>query len=77
MIVVYILLLCVSFIIARDNFFCFTVTSQSELFLKVVSRSIIDFFKETGFYCEIEMHVFYLNFNIFHSSFYCFHIICV
>jgi len=45
--VVHILLHCVSFTNARDDFFHVTVTS-SELFLKVASHSI-DFIKETGF----------------------------
>jgi len=46
----HVLLHCVSFTNARDNFFCVTLTSMSELFSKVASRSIIDFIKETGFY---------------------------
>jgi len=40
-------------ILLRDNFFCLTLTSMSELFSKVASRSIIDFTKETGFYRKI------------------------
>jgi len=46
----HILLHCVYFTNARDNCFCVTLTSMSELFSKVASRSIIDFIKETGFY---------------------------
>jgi len=38
---------------ARENFFGVTLTSMFELFLKVASRSIIDFNKETGFYRKI------------------------
>jgi len=48
----HILLHCVSFANARDGFLCVTLT-LSELFLKVTSRSIINFFKETGFYRKI------------------------
>jgi len=32
---------------------CVTLTSMSELFMKVASRSIIDFIKETAFYRKI------------------------
>jgi len=39
-------------------FFCVTLTSMSELFLKVTSRSIIDLIKETGFYRKIWIHLF-------------------
>jgi len=39
----HILLHCVSFTNARDDFFCVTVTSLSELFSKVASCSIIDY----------------------------------
>jgi len=50
----HVLLYCVSFTCARDNCFCVTLTSMSELFSKVAaSRSIIDFIKETGFYRKI------------------------
>jgi len=49
----HVLLHCVSFQNARDNFVCVTLTSMSELFLKVALRSIIDFIKETGFYRKI------------------------
>jgi len=49
----HVLLHCVSFTNARDNFFCVTLTSISELFSKVVSRSIIDFIKDAGFYRKI------------------------
>jgi len=49
----HVLLHCVSFTNARDNLFCVTLTSMSELFSKVTSRSIIDFIKETGFYRKI------------------------
>jgi len=49
----HVLLHCVSFTNARDNCFCVTLTSMSELFSRVASRSIIDFIKETGFYCKI------------------------
>jgi len=45
----HILLHCVSFTNAHDHFFCVTLTSASELFSKVASRSIINFIKETGF----------------------------
>ena len=44
----HILLHCVSFAIARDNSFNMTVTTLSELFTKVSSRSIIEFIKTTG-----------------------------
>jgi len=46
----HILLHCVSFTNARDDFFLCCLTSISELFSKVASRSIINFIKETGFY---------------------------
>jgi len=49
----HVLLHCVSFTNARDNCFCVTLTSMSELFSKVASRSIIYFIKETGFYRKI------------------------
>jgi len=49
----HVLLHCVSFTNAREHFFCVTLTSMSELFSKVASRSIIDFIKETGFYHKI------------------------
>jgi len=49
----HILLHCVSFTNARDNCFCLTLTSMSELFSKIASRSIINFIKETGFYRKI------------------------
>jgi len=49
----HVLLHCVSFTNPRDNCFCVTLTSMSELFLKVASRSIIAFIKETGFYLKI------------------------
>jgi len=49
----HILLQCVSFTNARDNCFCVTLTSMSELFSKFASRSVIDFIKETGFYRKI------------------------
>jgi len=49
----HILLHCVSFTNARDKCFCLTLTSMSELFSKVASRSIIDFIKETGYYRKI------------------------
>jgi len=52
-----ILLHCVSFTNSRDDFLCVTVTFLSELFLKVASRSIIDFIKETVFYRKILVHV--------------------
>jgi len=48
-----VLLHCVSFTNARDNSFCVTLTSMSELFSKVASRSVIDFIKETGFHRKI------------------------
>jgi len=37
---------CASYTNARDDVFCVTVTSVSELFSKVASHSIIDFIKE-------------------------------
>jgi len=37
------------------NCFCVTLTSISELFSQVASRSIINFFKETGFYRKIAL----------------------
>jgi len=46
----HILLHCVFFTNARDIFFSVTLTSISELFSKVASRSIINFIKKTGFY---------------------------
>jgi len=49
----HVLLHYVSFTNARDSFFCLTLTSMSELVLKVASRPIIDFIKETGFYRKI------------------------
>jgi len=49
----HVLLHGVSFTNARDNSFCATLIFMSELFLKVASRSIIDFIKETGFYHKI------------------------
>jgi len=49
----HVLLHCVSFTNARDNCFCLTLTSMSELFSKVASRSINNFIKETGFYRKI------------------------
>jgi len=49
----HVLLHCVSFTNAHYNCFCVTLTSMSELFSKVTSRSIIDFIKETGFYRKI------------------------
>jgi len=49
----HVLLHCVSFTNARDNCFCVTMTSMSELFSKVASSSIIDFIKESGFYRNI------------------------
>jgi len=49
----HVLLHRVSFTNARDNCFCLTLTSISELFSKVASRSIIDFIKESGFYRKI------------------------
>jgi len=49
----HVLLHCVSFTNARDNFFCVTLTSMSELFSKVASRLIIDLIKETEFYRKI------------------------
>jgi len=48
----HVLLHCFSFANARDNFSVW-LTSMSELFSKVASRSIIDFIKQTGFYCKI------------------------
>jgi len=56
----HVLVHCVSFTNARDNFFCVTLTSMSELFSKVTSRSMIDLIKETGFYRKI-FTWFYLN----------------
>jgi len=49
----HVLLHCVSFTNASDNFFCVTLISMSEFFSKVASRSIIDLIKETGFYRKI------------------------
>jgi len=49
----HVLLHCVSFTSARDNCLCVTLTSMSELFSKVASRSIIDFIKSTGLYRKI------------------------
>jgi len=37
----HVLLHCVSFINSRDNCFCVTLTSMSELFSKVASRSLM------------------------------------
>jgi len=39
----HVLLHCVSFTNACDNCFCVTLTSMSELFSKVASRSVINF----------------------------------
>jgi len=41
----HVLLHCVSFTNARDDFFCVTLTSICELFSNVASRSIINFLK--------------------------------
>ena len=49
----HILLHCVSFAIARDHSFKTTVTTLSDLFSKVSSRSIIEFIKKTGLYRKI------------------------
>ena len=49
----HILLNCVSFSIARDHSFKMTVSTLSELFSKVSSRSIIEFIKTTGLYRKI------------------------
>jgi len=49
----HVLLHYASFTNARDYVICVTLTSMSELFSKVASRSIIDFIKETGFYLNI------------------------
>jgi hypothetical protein len=49
----HILLHCVSFAIAHDHSFNMAVTTQSELFSKVSSRSIIEFIKKTGRYRKI------------------------
>jgi Reverse transcriptase (RNA-dependent DNA polymerase) len=49
----HILLHCASFAIARDHSFNMTVTTLSELFSKVPSRSIIEFIKKTGLYRKI------------------------
>jgi hypothetical protein len=49
----HILLHCVSFAIARDHSFNMMVTTLSELFSKVSSRSIIEFIKTTGLYRKI------------------------
>lgn len=49
----HILLQCVSFAIARERSFHMTVTTLSELFSKVSSRSIIEFIKKTGLYRKI------------------------
>ena len=46
----HVVLHCVSFAIARDHSFNTTVTTLSELFWKVSSRSIIEFIKTTGVY---------------------------
>jgi len=45
----HVLFHCVSFTNARDDLFCVTLISMSELFSKVASRSIINIIKETGF----------------------------
>jgi len=47
----HILLHCISFTNAPNDFFCITLTSISEFLLKVGSRSIIDFIKESRFKC--------------------------
>jgi len=49
----HVLLHRVSITNARDNFFCVTLTSMSELFSKGASRLIIDLIKKTGFYRKI------------------------
>jgi len=49
----HVLLHCVSFTNAHDDFFCVTLTSMSELFSNVASRSIISF-KETEFIITFE-----------------------
>jgi len=49
----HILLHCVSFASGRELFFNEKVTTLSELFSKVSSRSIIDFIKKTGLYRKI------------------------
>ena len=49
----HILLHCVLFAIARDPSFNMTVTTLSELFSKVPSRSIIELIKKTGLYRKI------------------------
>ena len=46
----HILLHCVSFASDRERFYNKTVTTLSELFSKVSSRSIIEFIKKTGLY---------------------------
>jgi len=56
LIVEHILLHCV-FYKCSWLFFCVTVISLSTLFLKFASRSIIDYINETGFYCNILVHV--------------------
>jgi len=44
---------CLSITDAHDDFFYVILTSMSELFSKVASRSIIDFIKEAGFFHKI------------------------
>jgi len=53
LIVEHVLLHCVSFTNAPDDFVCVTLTSMFELFSKVASRSIINFIKETEFFHKI------------------------
>jgi len=64
--VVYILLHCVSFTNAHVDFFC--VTSKSELFLKVASRSIIDSIKELDFIVKFKC-MFLSEFQFFSLEF--------
>jgi len=49
----HVLLHCVSFTNALDDFVHVTLTSIPELFFKFALRSIIDFIKETGYYHKI------------------------
>ena len=49
----HILLHCASFASDRERFYNMTVTTLSELFSKVPSRSIIEFIKKTGLYRKI------------------------
>jgi len=49
---------CVYFTNAHDDFYCVTLTSVSELFSKVASRSIINFIKGAGFYRKMSIRVF-------------------